>query len=150
MFLYTVSPISPISRTPRKQPARRVQPVSRVKAAGLVERGQTSRHDIVTPPQQAYELQEATHHQGRATDQVNEIGGGSIAGKQEGRERPIGELDIQNMLPLLLMWRHPKTVISGDYIEKHQDRLHAAWDRHNRGGRSGHWHVYPDNNGSAS
>jgi len=147
MFLYTVYPIS---RTPRKQPARRVQPISRIKAAGLVKRGQTSQHDIVTPPQQAYELQEVTHHQGRVTDQVNEIGGYSIAGKQEGRERPIGELYIQNMLPLLLMWRRPKTVISGDYIEKHQDRLHAAWDRHNRGGRSGHWHVYPDNNGSAS
>lgn len=130
MFVYTVYPTPGVKR---KQPARRVGPVSRVKATTPIESDGGIRYDNATPPGQAFELSGIVRDQNRTPGKAGEFGSFQIAREQSDREPPIGEFHMRNILPVLLAWRQPKTVTASDFIVKQHDMLRAVQAGRNRG-----------------
>lgn len=122
-MFYTIYTIYPASNVMKRRTTRRVEPISRVKASGRIGSDRTIRNGITDPRQQVYELPKVMYDQKCGRDNDDEFYCSQMEWKRSDQARPIGELNIQSMLPLFLTWRCPKDVVVSNFIERRHDSL---------------------------
>lgn len=115
MFMYTYT-VSPRADKQRRKSFRRVEPISRIKPTH-----RAGYSGAAFPLQQIENPREITGSQSQTYDEIYEKL--KMESERNNWKQQTGELYIQNILPLLLVWRYPKTAISPDYIQKYRDRL---------------------------